>query len=147
MKENNNVCSFVGTQSNSQVSSGTFFDILQGIREQIEIECFNADDRRQAEEIAMIIAEIFKLPSNAEIQISGNKLSVAMVREIYSLLQNEHVAQVIDNYKKLDYIVNYKKTYIRTALYNEVFEHESRFINCFNTNFPNFFQEKRRALS
>lgn len=146
MRENNNGYSCGGAQSHSQVMSGTFFEILQNIREQIEMECFDADDMKQAEEIAMIIAEVFKLPPDAEIQINGNKLPAAMVQEIYSVLQHEHVLQVIDNYENADYIIKFKKTYIRTALYNEVFEHESRFVNGFHTHFPEYFQKKRRGL-
>ena len=86
----------------------------------------------------MLIAEMYRLPPDAEVQINGQKLPASMVRDVYSLLTEEHIREVITNYEKAEYTIKFKKTYLRTALYNEVFEHESRFVNGFRTAFPEY---------
>lgn len=137
MKYNDeNIC--MGKSSQSQVMSGTFFEALQSVREQIDIECFFESDQKQVNEIMMLIAEMYRLPPDAEVQINGQKLPASMVRDVYSLLTEEHIREVITNYEKAEYTIKFKKTYLRTALYNEVFEHESRFVNGFRTAFPEY---------
>lgn len=138
MWENNNGYSCAKSHSQSQVMSGSFFESLQTAREQINIECFVENDRAQANEIIMMIAEMYCLPPQADVQIGGQKLSASMVQEVYLLLTEDHVRDVIINYEKAAYTIKFKKTYIRTALYNEVFEHESRCVNDFREAFPEF---------
>lgn len=142
MRENNNGYSCAVSQSHSQVMSGSFFEILQNVREQINIECFVESDRSQVNEIIMMIAEMYCLPSDAAVQIGGQKLPASMVKDVYSLLTEDHIREVVANYEKATYQIKFKKTYIRTALYNEVFEHESRFVNGFREAFPEFGTNK-----
>lgn len=69
MKYNDeNIC--MGKSSQSQVMSGTFFEALQSVREQINIECFYESDQKQVNEIMMLIAEMYRLPPDAEVQIN-----------------------------------------------------------------------------
>ncbi len=133
----------VRSQSHSQVMSGTFSEALQNVREQINIECFDESDKPQVCEILMMIAEVYILPPDAQMQINGQKLPAGMVKEIYAMLHEEHIREVIDKYENAEYQIKFKKTYIRTALYNEVFEHESGFVNGFRVHFPEYGKKKR----
>ena len=83
-------------------------------------------------------ASPFTLPPEAEVQIGGQKLPAGMVCEIYECLTNEHIRNVIKNYEAAEYEIKFKKTYLRTAIYNEVFEFESRNVNEMSQFFPEF---------
>lgn len=69
------------------------------------------------------------LPETAEIQIAGQKMPVLLVLSIYDMLEHEDVLAVMDSLEKATYEIKHKKTYIRTALYNSVFERETRSLN------------------
>ncbi|MGM9681826.1 MAG: hypothetical protein ACI3XR_10025 [Eubacteriales bacterium] len=112
---------------------GSFSEIVDEVRGQLEIDCFPESDRAQAEEICLIIAEVMMLPDNMQMQIGGDKLSVGLVRGIYRRLTHEHIDLVIRNYAGVGYMIRHKKTYLRTALYNCVFEYESHFINLYSS--------------
>ena len=125
------------SQSHSQSQVGySFREVLAYVRDQIEIECYTEQDKPQAKEIALIIAEVYKLPAACEIQIAGNKLPAEMVQEIFARLSNDNVTEVIRHYKEARYEIKHTKTYIRTALYNSVFEFESRLDNEVRSDFP-----------
>lgn len=126
----------------SQVPSGSFYEVLQAVRDQININCFFREDWNQVSEIFLIIAEMYKLPPQAEVQINGQKLPASLVQEVYLLLKEEHISRVMQNYEEATYPIKFKKTYLRTALYNVVFEYESGDVNGFRTAFPEF--PKRR---
>ncbi len=130
METNYNTTSHsVGSHIHSQV--GSFREAIEDAREQIEIQSFDKTDLPQAEEIALIIAELNMLHPSMLIQIAGNKLTVEMVREIYARLTNEHVDMVLKNFRAVQYEIKHIKTYLRTALYNSVFEFEGKSDNDF----------------
>lgn len=106
-------------QSQSRVG---FLDLLERIRQLVEVESFSKKDRPQAEELCRIITEIISFPATWPVQIEKNKLPAGMVAEVYSLLRYEHLEHVIQKFNQLDYEVKYKKSYLRTALYNSAFE-------------------------
>lgn len=107
------------SQSQSQVG----FDVSR-ISEQIELECFSDGDRPLADRIALIIAEIYRLPPAAPVRIDGQHIPAGTVREIYARLDHENVEGVIARFREATYPIRHIKTYIRTALYNSVFEGE-----------------------
>lgn len=107
----------------------TFSQLIEAVGEQIEIERFDRSHRAQATEICFIVAEVMRLPPETVMQIGGMKLPAEMVREIYAMLSHEHVALVMEKYRKVRYEIKAKKTYLRTALYNAVFELDSHYIN------------------
>ena len=126
----------VGNKVMSQSSQvGSYSEVLQRVKEQIDFACISESDKPQAEEICLIIAEVLKFPPSIEMQIGGVKLPAEMVQEIYSLLRCEHIELVISNFAKADYVIHHKKTYLRTALYNSVFEFESHYANQVNVDF------------
>lgn len=110
--------------------------LLDNVRVQIEMECFMDSEIDRAEEIALIIAEVAMLPESATVRIAGNDLPTGTVAEIYALLTHEHVARVMENYAKAAYEIKHTKTYLRTALYNSVFELTSRIENRVNADMP-----------
>lgn len=116
----------------SRADNLTFQEIVEMVKYQIEFDVFSETDKSMAEEICLIIAEIYKLPDNTEIQINKTKMTVALVREIYFRLTFEHIMQVIENLKKVTYEIKSMKSYLRTALYKVVFEMESVTLNQFN---------------
>ena len=116
----------------SRANNLTFQEIVEMVKVQIEIDVFSETDKSMAEEICLIIAEIYKLPDNIEIQINKTKMTVDMVREIYFRLTYEHIMQVIENLKKVTYEIKSMKSYLRTALYKVVFEMESVTLNQFS---------------
>lgn len=108
-------------------------EMLELTKAKIEQETFSASDRAFAGEIALIIAEVMRLPETAEIRIEGNRLAARMVQEVYAMIEKEHVEAVIRSYRNARYEIRHKKTYIRTALYNSVFEMESAVENEFSS--------------
>ena len=127
-EKNINNC-FCENQSHGQSQVGSFFEVLQEVKEQVDAHCFSSSDRQQADEICLMIAEVYKLPPETPIQIAGAKLPAEMVQEIYHRLDHEHILLVMEKYGKAAYIINHKKTYLRTALYNSVFEIEAHYTN------------------
>lgn len=89
---------------------------------QIEIDSFGPSERAQAEEIAMIIAEIYRLPYECTIRIDGIDMPAPMVANAFRMLTHDHVAHVIEQFRKVTARITHTKTYLRTSLYNSVFE-------------------------
>lgn len=127
---NKNIC-----YEKSRPSCPSFFEILNGIEEACEVDFFDGSYKEQAKELCLIIAEVKMLNPESEIRVSGVMLSCAMVQEVYSKIGHEHLEIVIDNFKKITYEVKNKKAYLRTALYNCVFEFESHWENKFRQDF------------
>ena len=106
-------------------------EVMELIKAQIELDTFSPSDIDFAKEIALIIAEVMRLPETASIRIDGNGIPAGMVQEVYAMLEREHVESVILAYRRAKYEIRRRKTYLRTALYNSVFETESRIENEF----------------
>lgn len=127
-----------GNESQRQVSSRhvssrlSFRQAIEKAKEQINIECFNLSDRAMVQEIISNIAEVYMLYDSAPVKIAGDTLDGYIVKQVFEEIREEHVQLVIENYQRITYIVNYKKSYIRTALYNAVFEFEAHYTNLVN---------------
>ncbi len=113
----------------ASMSVGSFTAKLEDVKQRVEFDYIRREDRRQAEEICMIIAEVESLPSHYDIQIAKDKLPMIMVKEIFSRISHEHIEFVIERFKKQRVVMRNKKSYLRTMLYNSVFELESHYIN------------------
>ena len=123
--------SYAEKSGSSQVRhSGTkLYEIFAEVQKQIDYDSFLPEDRPLAREIALIISEIYRLPENADVRIGGITLSAGMVAEAYEQLGYSNIDIVIASFKKITYPVRSIKTYLRTALYNSVFELEARLEN------------------
>ncbi len=113
-------------QCHSQVG---FRELLERVKLQVEFECFSVRDKALAEELCCIIAEICALPKSAPVQIEGIKRNAGMVAEVYEVLTGDHIQHVIDKFKKTTDIITHKKSYLRTLLYNSLFEYVSEVVN------------------
>lgn len=83
-------------------------------------------------EACMVIAEVYMMPPDKPIRISGEWLDGYIVQQVFSELTREHVEMVIEEFCRLTVDVRNKKAYIRTALYNSVFTIESHYMNRVN---------------
>lgn len=102
---------------------------LEELAEDIPIDTFDECDRAVAAEIHRIIAEIFILPEECDVQIDGAKLPAGVVNDVYFELTVEHVREVIKKFDEVSGRIRHRKSYLRTALYNEVLEHASGEMN------------------
>ncbi len=121
-------------ESESGQVKSSFHETLEEVREQIDVNSFQGADIIQADEIAMIIAEVYVLPKDMPVRIGGNDLTARMVADVYQELTSDHVKEVIDRYRVILYDINHIKTYLRTALYNSVFELSARYVNDMRRN-------------
>lgn len=116
MKKTNALC----CQSPSVRPS--FDEVLEQVKEQIAIDCVPFEQILQAEEIAAIIAEVLRLRPEDKLRVDGVLHTAADVQAVYAKLENEHVLHVIETYNEIPYPIKSPKMYLRTALYNAVFE-------------------------
>ena len=116
-------------------------ELYEKAKVQIEESAFQPSDRALAGQIALIMAGIAQLPGDAAVRIGRETLPAYHIQESYRLLDHEHVAEVIRKYRKLTYRVDAVKTYLRTMLYNIVFEGAARVENDVRADMPEFFAE------
>ena len=100
----------------------SFDDVLEKVKEQISIDCVPLATLLQAEELAAIIAEVLRLRPEDKLRVDGVMHPAADVQAVYAKLENEHVLHVIETYNEIPYPIKSPKMYLRTALYNAVFE-------------------------
>lgn len=112
------ICS---NQSQSQSPVGLMV-MLALTKQKISLDTISKADKAFATEIALIIAEVMCLPPAAQIRVAGISMDARLVQEAYSLIEKEHVEHVMKSFREANYEIKHKKTYIRTALYNSVFE-------------------------
>jgi len=107
--------------------------MLEQVMLQVEYNCF-ADRRLNRinplfKELCLIIAEVLVLDNDTVMKINGSNTPAHLVKEVYSQIRNEHVCLVFDNYRNVNERIFNKRAYLRTALYNAVFEIESHYAN------------------
>ena len=132
---NNNSLSFENEFKSKSCQVGSLNGIVSMIKEQLEFESFEWKYKPQAEEICLIVSEVMILPTDTKIQIAGNKLFAGIVQGVYSMLRKDHIELVMKNFWNVTYEIRHKKTYLRTALYNSVFELGSHYINSTKADF------------
>ena len=106
---------------------------LDRVMRQVEYRCF-ADLRTGYiaplyKELCLIISEVFVMNREAAIKVNGSEVPVRVVQEVYEKLRNDHIRLVFANFQNATCRIHNKKAYLRTALYNAVFELESHFVN------------------
>lgn len=137
--KNNDFCGGESAVRYSPV--GSLAQRMQSVRQQIEVDCFPIRDKALAEELAIIIAEVFLLNPDSEISIAGEKLPAHLVQEVYARLEHEHVRTVISHFRRATYRIIHTKAYMRTALYNSVFEFEAQTENEVMVDMPYLAEE------
>ncbi len=104
----------------------SFAESLSAVKEQLGEETYQDGERQ---EIALIMAETLLLNPDSLIRIAGEKIRVEIVQEIFSCITSDHVDFVIDNLHRQRTKIKNIKAYIRTALYNSVFEIDTHYSN------------------
>ena len=110
----------------------SFDDTLEDVKEQIDITCFPFALLKQAQEIAEIITEVMRLRPEDKLRVDGALREAWDVQAVYAKLENEHVMHVLETYNEIPYKINSPKLYLRTALYNAVFELHNADANLFS---------------
>ncbi len=109
-----------------------FIEMFQQTKSQIEFFAFTDNEKDLANELCRIIVNTLRDTLNEIIYISGEKVLLADVQEIFSMLKHDHISLVIDKYKKIETPVRNPKKYLRAMLYNSYFELEAYFENLLN---------------
>lgn len=117
--------------SSGQVSS--FDETVGEVTRQLEVECLESRgySKPQILEICMIIAEIYMRNPNGSVRIGKELLDNSIVQQVFKKLTADHVDMVMDNLSRITTVIHNKKQYIRTALYQSVFELEAHYANLF----------------
>lgn len=124
-------------KESSQVWSGTglprlpFEAALEAAKRQINVEAIELEYRPFAMEIIANVAEMYMLADSLPVRINGEQLDAWTVKQIFSKITEDHVRNVIASYCQVPYAIRSKKSYIRTALYNSVFELEASVENLY----------------
>ena len=115
----------------------SIIEALNQVMRQVQYDYFAEWRSKQTDpfykELCLIIAEVLVLDPDAIIKVNGMNLRAHLVQEVYSQLKNEHIQLAFDNFHNVMYRVYNKKAYLRTALYNAVFELKSSYINILYT--------------
>lgn len=125
--ENHTLSEQDSRNQNPPVSS--FRATLDAVRRRMSADTLS--DRAFGSELALIVCEVLRLdPVRCPvIRIGGVELDLQMVQEIYSEFGADHAEAVMRAYKMISYPVRNKKAFLRTMIYNSVFELESGAVN------------------
>ncbi len=119
----------------SCLSRPSFRDEIHHAEKQIEIQCFDDYEIEQAREICAIIAEVRLMRPDIPIKIAGELLDSTLVKQVFDEITASHVRLVIGNFNGVTGLIRNKRAYLRTALYNSVFELEAHYKNLVNHDF------------
>ena len=144
-KKEQKTCDTVsGEQSSSEVSqevSGgyrpTFREAMSMAGKQIEIDGFcswgtdggwvQGPDYQLARTLCMVMAEIYMAAPRYVFYVGGIAMEAAQIREVYGELTFRHIEAVILKIRQSKgKTVKYQRPYLRTMLYNVVFEYEAQ---------------------
>jgi hypothetical protein len=117
----------------SPATNQSIFEMLDQVMSQVEYHRF-ADLRLNRidpfyKELCLIIAEVLVLNPDSFVKINGSNMSAQLVMDVYSQICNDHLRLVFSNFNNISHRIINKKSYLRTALYNAVFEIESHCLN------------------
>lgn len=110
----------------------SFKDKIKATADRLEFYAFRENDKALAYELCAIIAEVNIMRPGFSVKIGGEVLEAGLVQEVFSCLTHDHLESVIDAFDSCKYEIRNKKAYLRTALYNSVFELEAGNRNLFN---------------
>ena len=114
-------------------SDYSIFKVLEQVMMQVEYNGFTDIRLNRIDpfykELCLIIAEVFVIDQDSVIKINGSNCHVRLAQEVYSQIRHDHVRLVFNNFNNVSHRIINKKAYLRTALYNAVFENESQYIN------------------
>lgn len=80
-------------------------------------------------ELCYIMAEVYMTDAKSKIAVGGEPLDAYLVKEVFEELRYPHLEMVTDNFEGETKYIKNKRAYLRTALYNSVFELEAHYTN------------------
>ena len=109
----------------------SFREALNRVTENIQLECFEPEDREFAVELARIIADVLVRPDEGFVRIEGRRIPTRSAKEVFEEIEHENVLQVIRTFEQTQTLIKHRRAYLQTALYNSVFETVSDTVNKF----------------
>lgn len=110
----------------------SFKDEIGAVAKQLELYAVRETDKQFAYELCAIIAEVNLMRPHFLVKIGGEALEAGLVQEVFSCLTHDHLERVMTAFNSCKNEIRNKKAYLRTALYNSVFELEAGTINDVN---------------
>ena len=110
----------------------SFKDEITAVAKQLELYAVRETDKAFAYELCAIIAEVNLMRPEFRVKIGSEALEAGLVQEVFSCLTHDHLDRVMAAFNSCKNEIRNKKAYLRTALYNSVFELEAGTINDVN---------------
>lgn len=114
---------------NNRSSRPSFREAFRRAAQQVELNCSDVGEKDALRELCYIIAEIYIIAPDSKVKISNEILDAYLVQEIFEKLTLEHLRLVHSNFHDQTGLIKNKRAYLRTALYNSVFEIEAHYTN------------------
>jgi hypothetical protein len=120
----------------------SIFEILDTVKRQVEHHAFarqvGKTNRETIDpiynELCLIMAEVFAMPPDTVLRVAGIETSAQVVQEVFRELRHDHLELVYTNFKGITHKIHSTKSYLRTALYNSIFEIDSHYTNRVNND-------------
>lgn len=116
-------------RSGDRPSRPSFREAFRRAAEQVELQCSEPIEKDHLRELCYIIAEVYMFDPDSRIKISDEIIDAYLVQEIFEELELEHLRLVWANFSAQTRLIRNKRAYLRTALYNSVFELNAHFTN------------------
>lgn len=127
--ESKSLSPYVAVPQRGMYAHMSLYQIFINVMEQIDGWAFGEVDQARVRDIAKIIAEVYRMPPTTVVHMNGMDIPAEMIAEAFSMLTHEHVEHVVDNVKLINYQIRNPARYLRAALYNAVFELDTRLDN------------------
>lgn len=96
------------------------------------------ENEKMLETMCKIITEVRRKPPQGYILIDREAVEVSEIQDVYGQIGAQELVYVLEQFKKADYEIKFVKSWLRTALYNSVFEAEARMENDVNVLFNEY---------
>ena len=110
-------------------SRPSFREAFRRAAEQVELRCCEPIETEHFRELCYIIAEVYMLDPYSRIRIADEIFDAYLVQDIFAELELDHLRLVWNNFRSQTSIIRNKRAYLRTALYNSVFELTAHYAN------------------
>lgn len=110
-----------------------FLEALETAKEQVDAFAFEKEEEPLVETLCRNMATIYQMPKDTLVSINGQKMTAEQVSAIYQLIRQENIEHIICTFSKVDYGIKHTASYLRTALYNSVFESSAYWENKFRS--------------
>ena len=113
----------------SQSARLSFREAYRRAAAQTEMQACTDSRKGMMTELCYIIAEVYMMDTNSKIAVGGEPLDAYLVKDVFAELRYPHLEMVTDNFEGETKYIKNKRAYLRTALYNSVFELEAHYTN------------------